>query len=67
MYDRNFEPNIGSNDRTTIKNCPLCQGEIPQDAAKCMHCGEWVNKKEKNRDLEEASTKFCPFCDSEFI
>ena len=23
--------------------CPYCKGEIPDDAKKCMNCGEWVD------------------------
>lgn len=23
--------------------CPFCRSEIPDDAKKCMNCGEWVN------------------------
>ena len=25
--------------------CPYCKGDIPDDAVKCMHCGEWVKQK----------------------
>ena len=28
-----------------MKNCIYCGGEIPQNAAKCKHCGEWLNGK----------------------
>ena len=26
-----------------MKACPFCAGEIPDDATKCKHCGEWVS------------------------
>lgn len=26
-----------------MKQCPLCLGEIPDQAVKCRHCGEWVD------------------------
>ena len=25
-----------------MKECPFCTGSIPESAAKCKHCGEWV-------------------------
>lgn len=25
-----------------IKKCPYCGGEIPEEAQKCKHCGEWI-------------------------
>jgi len=24
--------------------CPYCAGEIPEGVAKCMHCGEWLDR-----------------------
>jgi len=26
-----------------MRQCPYCKAEIADDAAKCMHCGEWVD------------------------
>lgn len=33
--------------------CPFCKSEIPDDAKKCMNCGEWLDpayKKQKQTD-----------------
>lgn len=36
----------------TRSRCPFCLGDIPSQARKCVHCGEWissfVNQKNKN-------------------
>lgn len=29
----------------TTRYCPFCKKEIPLDAQKCSHCGEWVVSK----------------------
>ena len=28
------------------KQCPYCSGLIPNDAKKCKHCGEWLEKSD---------------------
>jgi hypothetical protein len=30
-----------------MKTCPFCLADIPAEARKCMHCGEWVNGSRK--------------------
>ena len=35
--------------------CPYCKGEIPDDAKKCMNCGEWVDpayRKPQNNEQQ---------------
>jgi hypothetical protein len=27
-----------------VKTCPYCTAEIPDEARKCKHCGEWVER-----------------------
>lgn len=28
-----------------MKTCPYCMADIPEQAQKCMHCGEWVEEQ----------------------
>jgi len=30
--------------RSETTFCPFCEGEIPDTAQKCRHCGEWVSR-----------------------
>ena len=65
MHDKNFKTGQEVlEEKISTRICKYCEGKIPLDALKCMHCGEWV-EKEKNNVPNEISTKFCPYCDSE--
>lgn len=33
--------------------CPYCKGEIPDDAKKCMNCGEWIDPAYRKPKKEE--------------
>lgn len=44
----------------TKKTCPYCGEEILAVAKKCKHCGEWLNKDEK-QDEEKVRIP-CPIC-----
>jgi len=33
--------------------CPFCKSEIPDDAKKCMKCGEWVDPAYRKPKKEE--------------
>lgn len=33
--------------------CPYCKGEVPDDAKKCMNCGEWLDPAYRKPPKEE--------------
>jgi hypothetical protein len=41
-----------------MKTCPFCKGDVPGDALKCKHCGEWLAKPPRaprNQSLERVA------------
>lgn len=61
------------------KRCPFCGEEILAVAKKCKHCGEWLNKDEKQDEekvmipcpicgemVEEGTTQ-CPYCHESLV
>jgi len=47
------------------KNCPYCGEEILSAAAKCKHCGEWLEAEAKYK--AEQGVKKCPHCGEEIL
>jgi hypothetical protein len=56
-----------------VKKCPYCTADIPLEAKKCKHCGEWVEPRdppasdpaELKLTLQPPTrgpTKPCPYC-----
>jgi len=53
-----------------MKKCPYCTADIPDEAKKCKHCGEWVEPRDAPAsDLRlsvgpptRGPTKPCPYC-----
>ena len=37
-----------------MKNCRYCTAEIPDEALKCKHCGEWVEQPSGGTGYESA-------------
>ena len=47
-----------------MKTCPFCKSEIPADALKCKHCGEWVSAPPRQRSddvLARAASRWVTF------
>lgn len=40
------------NSNTATKQCPFCGGLIDENAQKCKHCGEWLNKTVKSKSFK---------------
>ena len=41
-----------------MKLCPYCSEEIKEEAIKCKHCGEWLNKSEPSNFIDKIGTFF---------
>lgn len=39
--------------KSDMTNCPFCAEEIKIKAKKCKHCGEWINKKNPNKNISQ--------------
>jgi len=36
-----------------MKKCPFCAEEIQDEAIKCKHCGEFLNRQAVSRDIDD--------------
>jgi len=46
MENQTSEVNVST------KTCPFCGEQIAEDAQKCKHCGEWLNKSVKTKSFK---------------
>lgn len=46
-----------------MKRCPHCFQEIHADAAKCRHCGRWIEPPAAGEEPEGLYDKYCPWED----
>lgn len=51
--DKNLPQNY-TQEEQKFAQCPICFGEIPKQAKKCMHCGEWISTN--NRETQTTET-----------
>ena len=42
--------------------CRFCKGDVPADAVKCMHCGEWLHlPPQRDNSLGRAANRLVTF------
>jgi hypothetical protein len=46
--------------------CPLCFGEIHEQAQKCRHCGEWINRQRSHESAQD-DRETCGSCGKKMI
>lgn len=53
--------------RIPKRECPYCAEEIHDEAIKCKHCGEWLEKDAQVPPHEPSTAVRCPRCGSDSI